>query len=251
MATGIRVRHATTCAKQRGTTRCNCRPTYEAWVPAGERGRKLRRSFKTEAAAKAWRADAQSALNRGELRAGPSRRVREAAVELLDGMRSGAIRTRSGDAYKPSAIRSYDEALRVHVLPSLGALRLSEVRHKHAQELVDRLHARGKSASTIRNAIMPLRVIYRRAIRHGESIVNPCTNLDLPAVRGRRERIPSPRESTALLEALPEPERALWATALYAGPRRGELRALRWDDIDLVAGRPRRHGRPLNSLRAS
>jgi len=65
---------------------------------------------------------------------------------------------------------------------------------------------------------------------------NPCSNLDLPAVRGRRERIPSPQEAAALLAALPEPDRALWATALYAGLRRGELLALQWDDIDPANG---------------
>ena len=37
------------------------------------------------------------------------------AKELIAGMQSGTVRTRSGDAYKPSAIRSYDEALRVHL----------------------------------------------------------------------------------------------------------------------------------------
>ena len=39
----------------------------------------------------------------------------------------------------------------------------------------------------------------------------------------------------ALLAALPEGERALWACAFYAGLRRGELRALRWGDVDLPA----------------
>lgn len=36
-----------------------------------------------------------------------------------------------------------------------------------------------------------------------------------------------------LIAALPEDARALWATAFYAGLRRGELRALRWSDVDL------------------
>ena len=66
--------------------------------------------------------------------------------------------------------------------------------------------------------------------------MNPCTHLRLPAVRGRRERIASPDEAEQLLAALPERDRAIWATALYAGLRRGELMALRWEEVDLAAG---------------
>ena len=232
--TGIRPRHRSGCATADGA-RCNCRPAWEASIGSG-RTAKIRRTFPSLAAARSWRADALSKFHRGEVTTDQSRKVREAATELIDGMRAGTVRTRSGDEYKPSAIRSYDEALRVHILPTIGALRLSELRHRHVQMIVDQLHADGKSASTIRNAIMPLRVICRRAIRHGEVSANPCTNLDLPAVRSRREHVPSPQESAALLAALPDSERALWATALYAGLRRGELRALRWDDVDLTNG---------------
>jgi integrase len=54
-------------------------------------------------------------------------------------------------------------------------------------------------------------------------------------VRGRRDRIASRTEAAALLDALPEGERALWATAFYGRLRRGEPRALRWTDVDLAS----------------
>lgn len=151
-------------------------------------------------------------------------------------MRSGRIRTRSGDRYKPSAIRSYEAALRDRILPELGGKRVGDVQRRDVQRLADDLLAEGRDPSTIRNALMPLRVIYRRAVEDGDVSVNPCANLRLPAVRGRRERIASPEEGQRLHAAVPERDRPVWATALYVGLRRGELLALRREDVDLAAG---------------
>jgi integrase len=204
-------------------------------VGSGRTG-KVRRTFPTLAAARSWRADALQRVERGELKAEPTRKVRDAADALLAGMRAGSIRTRSGDAYKPSAIRSYDAALSLYVLPHFGALRLSRLRRWDVQAFADRLVADGKSPSTVRNALLPLRVIYLRAIRDGEVTVNPCSGVDMPAVRGKRTEIPTPQEAITLIAALPLAERPLWATALYAGLRLGELRALIWDDVDLDVG---------------
>ena len=73
-------------------------------------------------------------------------------------------------------------------------------------------------------------------LSRGEVSLNPTNGIELPAVRGRRERIATPEQAAALIAAAPENDRALWATAFYAGLRRGELMALRWEDVDLEAG---------------
>jgi integrase len=232
--TGIRTRHSRSCAAPEG--RCTCSPSYEAWTYDRRSGRKIRKTFPTQAAAKAWRAEATTAVRRGSLRAAPSITLREAADAWLAGARDGSIRNRSGDVYKPSAIRGYQAALEQRILPELGAAKLSDISRREVQDLADRLLAKELDPSTIRNAIMPLRVIYRRAVGRGEVAVNPCTGLELPAVRGRRDRIASPQEAAELIAALPEGDRALWATATYGGLRRGELMELRWEDVDLAAG---------------
>jgi integrase len=232
---GIEVRHRTTCASRSGG-KCNCKPAYQASVWSAGEQKRLKKTFPTLAAARAWRAETQTSIRRGTMRAPVAITVREAGEELIQGMQSGRIRTRSGDRYKPSAIRSYEAALRDRIVPILGGKRIGDVQRRDVQRLADDLLAEARDPSTIRNALMPLRVIYRRALEDGDVAVNPCAHLRLPAVRGRRERIASPDEAQQLLAVLPERDRPIWATALFAGLRRGELMALRWEDVDLAAG---------------
>jgi integrase len=193
----------------------------------------IRKTFPTVTDALAWRQEAQVALRRGTMRAPTATTLAEAAEEWLPAAETCVVRTRSGDPYKPSALRSYRQALRNKILPKLGHLRLSAVTRNHLQDLVDDLLAEGNAASTIRNAILPVRAIYRRATDGDQVAINPTLKLRLPAVRGKRERTARVDEAAALLSALPDQDRALWATALYAGLRRGELQALDWADIDL------------------
>ena len=101
----------------------------------------------------------------------------------------------------------------------------------------ERLSAIGLSPSAVRNQLLPLRVLFRRYRRLVP--VNPTADLDLPAVRSERRKIVSSERAQRLLDALQASERALWATAFYAGLQRGELRALRWEDVDLAGGRIR------------
>jgi integrase len=115
-------------------------------------------------------------------------------------------------------------------------MRMREVTTKHVQALVDDLVKRGLASATIDAAVTPLKAFYRRAVARGEARLNPTVGIEKPAVRAKRKQVVAPEQAEAMIAALEPGERALWATALYAGLRRGELIGLRRGDLDLATG---------------
>jgi integrase len=240
MAEGINQRHNRSCpaatakAREAGA-RCKCTPTYVATVYDKSERKRKKETFPTFAAAKSWRSSMATAIERGEAKASGGPTLREAAARFLADAERGVARAAGGDPYKPSVLRTYESALRLRILPTIGGAKLGDIKRKDIKRLVDEMLAAGASASLIRNTFVPLRVIYGRAIEDGDVHVNPVSGVRLPRVRGRSERIATPSEAAALLAAL-DHDRALWATAFYAGLRRGELLALDWRRVDLARG---------------
>ncbi len=235
MAEGIRRRHSRNCRIHSGG-RCNCNAGYEAWVFSPRDGKKIRKTFAREAEAKSWRADAKRALDRGTLRAPKKTTVGEAWQAWFSGAKAGSVRNRSGDPFKPSSLRAYEGAMENWVLPQFRGVRLADLSRPDLQQFADTLVAEGLSPSYVQTALLPLRAIFRRAIIRGDLALNPCTELELPAVRGRRERFATPEEAERLIAAVRQGDQAIWATAMYAGLRLGEMRALRIEDIDFAGG---------------
>jgi integrase len=231
--TGIRQRHGRGC---KAKTRCSC--PWEAFVYSKRDERKIRKQFPTKAAAVAWRNDASTAVRKKIMRAPTAVTLKEATDVWLAGAREGVIRTRSGNPYKPAAIRAIEAGLRLRVLPEFGSRRLADIERTDLQDFVDGLLADGLDPSTISVTMLGVRAIYKRATARPDSgiVVNPTTGLEMPVTRGGRDRIASPDECAKLLAALPQGDRALWATAMYGGLRRGELQALRIEDVDLGTG---------------
>jgi len=200
--------------------------------------KKIRKLFPRKAEAKGWRDDASGQVRRKELRAPVAITLDQAADQWLEGAESGLILTRSKEPYKPSAIRSYEAALRLRVRPEFGWRKLADITHTELQDFVDALLAEGLDASTIGVTLLPLRAVYRRAVKRPDSgiTVNPTTALELPKGGGPRCRVADTEERPRLLGALAPSDRTLWATGMYEGLRRGELQALRVENVDLEAG---------------
>jgi integrase len=206
---------------------------YQAVVSVVREGKRIpvRKHFDQIKAACQWRQDASSQARAGKLPVPTRTTLWEAGQELDRGDEDGRIYDRSGRPYKPSTIRGYEMHLRTYILPALGGQKLSSITRRDLQRLQG--EPQKLSASTLDNIACPLQVIFGRALHDELLAVDPTLGLRLPAAPGKRDRIASPEEARDLLDALPEFDRALWATAFYGSARRAELRALRCSDVDL------------------
>ncbi len=237
MAEGIRRRHSKGCRARQGG-RCNCNAGWEASVYLARENRRITKSFPRESEAKSWRSDAIRAVERGELRgrSRDGRTLSEALGEFVRGMEAGEVRPKGRERYKPNTVRSYERALRVHIEGSeVAGIKVGNLQRRDLQGFADELLASGLSSGTVSNVLNPIQAFYRWEINRDELTYNPSERIDLPNGDSKRPtRIASAAEAAALLAALPVDDRAVWATAFYAGLRRGELQALRVCDIDMA-----------------
>lgn len=233
---GIDLRHSKRCATRAGGA-CDCIPSYQAHVFDARTGKRIRKTFPTRSAARLWRQDALVAVRNGKLaESRPKTTVREACEacsrRLGPASCAPAAATRSSRA--PSAATSRTcgcgstQRSGPHRSTGCGGLDL--------QDIVDRQVSLGVAPATIGTMLGAIGAVYGRAVLRDELEVSPAANVKLPAIRNGRTRFASPAEAVALLAAAPARDRPVWATAMYAGLRRGELMALRWEDIDLVEG---------------
>lgn len=151
-----------------------------------------------------------------------------AAVALF---RSGKAITR----LKPSTRKGYEEVLSTWLLPRFGERPLEAITFAEVVRLDADMVRAGASSSRRGNVQVVLRSVLRAALDAGKLAAMPR----LPPLpkQGRKVLIPLSADQVEKLLAVASPaQRLAFALAAYAGLRAGEVRALRWADVELDEG---------------
>jgi integrase len=158
------------------------------------------------------------------------------------------------DGRRPWTVADYRQILARHVVPFFGDRPLAEITTQDVEAFIHyqrtkgslRKEGTGLNPSTVANHIHLLSAIFKTAMRKGIVGTNPVAAARKPRVKKSDQdiRFLSVEELEALLRAVEDNERgmtdaAIFLTAAMTGLRRGELIALRWRDVDWVAGRIR------------
>ena len=139
---------------------------------------------------------------------------------------------------KPLTFSSYAVAIKNHIKPSLGVLRLQAVRGVHVQKLYNRMTADGLSAKTVKNVAAILHKAFSVAVKQGLMQANPCDAAELPKAMHKEITPLTDSEIPLFLKAIKgHPFEGAYALCLFAGLREGECLGLSWDQVNFEARR--------------
>lgn len=158
------------------------------------------------------------------------------------------------DGRKPWTVADYRQMLKTHLLPYFGDAPLDEITTDRVEAFIRhqltegslRKEGAGLNSSTVANHVNVLGAIFRSAMRRGLVESNPVADAKKPRVAKTDKdlRFLTLEEVEALMRAVPDSslgrtDAAIYLTAAMTGLRRGEIVALRWRDVDWVAGKIR------------
>lgn len=132
---------------------------------------------------------------------------------------------------------AYEVAVRVHLIPGVGAHRLDKLEPEHLEKLYRKMAKGGAQPGRVHQVHRTIRAALNVAVRRKHITENPVLLAKAPKLDEDEVEPCSVEEIKRLLEtALQKRNSARWAVALALGLRQGEALGLMWSDIDLDAG---------------
>jgi integrase len=136
-------------------------------------------------------------------------------------------------------VNLYEIRLEQHVLPTIGTMKVADVKVQHVRRLLDDWKRQEQSGAGMRVTAAALSAAYRHGIVRLGLATNPLRGLErgeLPS--GKRQTEPrylAVAEVERLFAELSDETRPVAATCFYAEARVSEALALAWSDIDFEA----------------
>ena len=127
----------------------------------------------------------------------------------------------------------YKTKLRCYIKPALGDILIYSLRADHVQKMVNDMLARGLSPKNIRDTFNNINAAMKKAVVLRYIPFNPCEGVVLPKLKKYRAKVYDNQMIHTLLDTAEGTDMYLpILLGVTVGLRRGEMIALRWDDID-------------------
>lgn len=171
-------------------------------------------------------------------RARDSGRVRQAGqVWTVESWLEHWVETIAAPGVRESTLAAYRVAVRVHLVPGLGAHRLDKLQPEHLERLYAAMLRKGSKPATAHQAHRTLRAALGAALRRGHVTHNVASIAKAPRIEESDVEPFTAEEVRRLLDtSRTQRNGARWALALALGLRQGEALGLTWDDVDLEHG---------------
>jgi integrase/transposase len=151
-------------------------------------------------------------------------------AEYLDSWLSGSVR----GSVRQSTYDGYEIAVRVHIKPALGRLKLKKLTPAHVTNFYQDRLAAGFAPASVNKWHVTLHKALDQAVKWHMLSCNVCEAVKAPRPMYKEMRALSAKETRRLLDATRGDRlEALYVLAVHTGMRQGELLALKWSDVDL------------------
>ena len=129
----------------------------------------------------------------------------------------------------------YKTKINNYLIPALGDIYLQSLRTEHVQKLINDMMVRDLSPKNIRDTYNNINAAMKKAVVLRMIPFNPCEGVALPKLKRYKAKVYDLEMIHKLLSVAENTDMYLpILLCVTAGLRRGELLALRWDNIDFA-----------------
>lgn len=152
---------------------------------------------------------------------------------------------------RPSTQLNYESWIYHHLIPGVGEIPLNQLTQAELQQFFRRMKESGRKANverrgsgmadrSVRSCHAVCQMVLDKAVEEKLIHSKPAVACKLPPLKGKEMKILTQEEiQRFLIQAKAEGMYELFLLELTTGMRRGELLALRWDDLDFTTGKLR------------